>query len=152
MKNILLALLVVFVGSLSVGAQSGATFFRTRSDTNDTLGAYSTYTYDVNTLSFAGQNISKIWAYSIQIEADSISGSAADSSTVFVQVTASPVSDASPVWKTIHTDEIDGTATQIFRYTGLLYEPRMRIVIWSQSGTKAIALHTNASYKLYQKE
>ena len=152
MKNILLALLVVFVGSLSVGAQSGATFFRTWSDTNDTLGAYSTYTYDVNTLSFSGQNISKVWAYSIEIEADSISGSAADSSTVFVQVTSSSVTDASPVWKTIHTAEIDGTATQVFRYTGLLYEPRLRIIASSQSGTKAIAVRTYASYKLYQKE
>lgn len=145
MKHLFFALCLLF--SLSAVAQSGSAFFHTWSDTNDTLGVNSTFTYDFNTLTFNGQNISDTWSYSVTVEADSLSGAAADSSTVFLQVSNSPVTDANPVWVTIETDEIDGTATQVFHYTGDILEPRIRLLIYSKSGTKAIALRSYATFK-----
>lgn len=150
MKSFLLAFALIFVGAFAQ-AQSGSVFFHTGSDTNDTLGAYTTYTYDFNTLEFSGQNVSKPWSYSITVEADSLSGAAADSSTVFLQIADASVTESNPVWVTIDSDEIDGTATQIFHYTGDLIAPRMRLVIWSQSGTKAILLRSFWSFKLKSK-
>lgn len=150
MKNLIVTLLLA-ITAITASAQSGASFFKTWSDTNDTLGAYSTFTYDFNTTLFAGQNISKVWTYDIVVEADSLSGAAADSSTVFLQVSNSSVSDASPLWYTVSTDQIDGTATQVFRYTGDITAPRMRLVISSQSGTKAIALRSYGAFKVKHK-
>jgi len=146
MKNILFLGCLLFA-SLTLSAQSGAAYFKAFADTNDTLGLNSTFTYDMNTNMFSGQNITDTWSYSVTIEADSLSGSAADSSTVFIQVSNSPTTDSNPLWVNIESDEIDGTATQVFHYTGDLTEPRLRVLIYSKSGAKAIALRTYATLK-----
>lgn len=150
MKSFLIAFALLFVAAFAP-AQSGSVFFHTGSDTNDTLGAYTTHTYNFNTLEFSGQNVSKVWSYSITVEADSLSGSAADSSTVFLQISDAPVTESNPIWVTVDSDEIDGTATQVFTYTGDLIAPRFRLVISSQSGTKAIALRAFWCFKLRYK-
>lgn len=141
MKNILFLfslLALVFTAQ----AQSGSTFYARGQDINDTLGVNSTFTYDINTLHFNGQEMSKTWEYSFIIEADSLSGSASDSNTVVLQVSNSSINDSNPLWTTIETGNIDGTATQIFRYVGTLYEPRVRLVISSKDTAKAIALRS----------
>lgn len=146
MKNFLLTAALLIVAFVAT-AQSGSTYYHRWQDTNDTLGANSTFTYDFNALVFGGQEVSRVWSYSVTVEADSLSGAAADSSTVFLQVSNAAYSDANPVWTTIETDEIDGTATQVFHYTGDLLEPRIRLLIYSKSGTKAIALRSYATFK-----
>lgn len=151
MKKLFFLAAVLCLFSAVATAQSGSSFYHRWSDTNDTLGLNSTFTYDFNSLVFGTsarpQEITDTWSYSITIEADSLSGSAADSSTIFIQVSNSALSDSNPLWITVDTDEIDGTATQTFHYTGDIYEPRIRLLIYSKSGAKAIALRSYAAFK-----
>lgn len=154
MKNIT-ALTAILLFAVSVAtAQSGSAFFHKWKDINDTLGVNTTKTYNFNALTDAfgngtatGQNISDTWSYSITIEADSLSGAASDSSTIFLQVCNCGVDESNPLWVTIEDDEINGTATQVFHYTGDILEPRMQLIIRSKSGTKAIALRSFATFK-----
>ncbi len=149
-KLLFLAAALLFFGATAI-AQSGSSFYHRWSDTNDTLGTNSTFTYDFNSLVFGTsarpQEITDTWSYSVTIEADSLSGAAADSSTIFLQVSNSALSDSNPLWVTVETNEIDGTATQTFHYTGDILEPRIRLLIYSKSGTKAIALRSYAVFK-----
>lgn len=152
MKHLLALALTLFL-AVTLSAQSGSAFYHNHTDTNDTLGLNSTFTYDFNALttlfgvSSGSRDITDTWSYSVTVEADSLSGSAADSSTVFLQVSNSPVTDSNPVWVSIEDDEIDGTATQVFHYTGDITEPRMRLLIYSKSGAKAIALRSYITVK-----
>ena len=152
MKHLLALAMTLFL-AVTLSAQSGSAFYHNHTDTNDTLGLNSTFTYDFNTLttlfgvSSGSRDITDTWSYSVTVEADSLSGSAADSSTVFLQVSNSPVTDSNPVWVSIEDDEIDGTATQVFHYTGDITEPRMRLLIYSKSGAKAIALRSYITVK-----
>lgn len=151
MKNIL-ALAVALILATAAFSQAGSAFFKAWSDTNDTLGLNTTKTYDFNTLVFplnngSAQNITDTWSYSITIEADSLSGANSDSSTIFLQVSNSPLSDSNPIWVSLETGQINGTATQTFHYTGDIEEPRIRLLIYSKSGAKAIALRSYAAFK-----
>ena len=151
MKNFLFTALLHLLFCSIAFSQSGSSFYHRWSDTNDTLGVNTTKTYDFNSLVFGTssrpQEISDTWSYSITVEADSLSGAAADSSTVFLQVCNCSTSDANPLWVTVETDEINGTATQVFHYTGDILEPRIRLLIYSKSGAKAIALRSYATFK-----
>lgn len=149
----LLSLAITFLLAATLSAQAGSAFYHNHTDTNDTLGLNSTFTYDFNTLttlfgvSSGSRDITDTWSYSVTVQADSLSGAASDSSTIFLQVSNSPVTDSNPVWVSIEDDEINGTATQTFHYTGDIVEPRMRLLIYSKSGAKAIALRSYITVK-----
>lgn len=151
MKQFLFAIALLLLSALSLSAQSGNDFFLQHKDINDTLIANTTFTYDFNSLVFAqngrARDITDTWSYSVTIEADSISGAAADSSTVFLQVCNCSVTETNPLWVTIEQDEINGTATQVFHYTGDILEPRIRVLAYSKSGVKKIALRSYATFK-----
>jgi hypothetical protein len=136
MKNLIFFLLLAW--SVTAQAQSGS-HYRLWSDTNDTLGAYTTNTYDLNTLAFGGNLVSDTWSYSIDVEADSLSGSAADSSNVYLQTCNCDFNTVNPIWHNLQAVDIDGTATQTWHWTGDIEGARLRIVASTQSGTKAIA-------------
>lgn len=82
--------------------------------------------------------------YSIQIQADSISG--ANAGTAYLQF--SNEASASPTrWNTAQTLTIDGTTTSTALWEGMLYARRARIYFISPSGTRKVRLYTDISIK-----
>ncbi len=86
----------------------------------------------------------KPYYYSIQIQADSISG--ANAGTAYLQVTNDKA--ASPTrWNTLQTLTIDGATTSSATWEGLLYARKVRVYYISPSGTRRTDLYTYAQFK-----
>lgn len=82
--------------------------------------------------------------YSVQIQADSISG--ANAGTAYLQF--SNENAASPTrWNTAQTLTIDGTTTSAALWEGILYARKARIYFISPSGTRKVRLYTDISLK-----
>ncbi len=81
-----------------------------------------------------------LWAYSVHIVSDSLSGATAGS--VYLQGT----NDGS-VWYTMQTLTLDGAAQQSQVWTGTLYAIRMRIYAITPSGSKTIRYRNKSILK-----
>lgn len=96
----------------------------------------------VNLLTLS-QGTKNLWAYSVTVRADSLTG--ANAGTVYLQFT----NDGS-YW-TNHSSSItiDGPASSYDEYTweGVLYARRMRVYAITPSGTRTVAVRTKAVLK-----
>lgn len=82
--------------------------------------------------------------YSIQIQADSISG--ANAGTCYLQFTNDKATSGTK-WHTAQTFTIDGTGSSYQLWEGLLYARKVRLYFISPSGTRRVNLYTFASFK-----
>lgn len=82
--------------------------------------------------------------YSIQIQADSISG--ANAGTAYLQFSNDKATSGTK-WHTAQTMTIDGTGSDYALYEGILYARRARLYFISPSGTRRVNLYTFASFK-----
>jgi len=84
--------------------------------------------------------------YSVQIQADSISG--ANQGFAYLEVSNDPQS-VGRRWHRTQTLTIDGPGTDAALYEGVVYARRMRVYYISPSGTRRVAVKTNATFKAY---
>jgi len=82
--------------------------------------------------------------YSVQVQADSISG--ANAGTCYLQVTNDKATSGTK-WHTAQTFTIDGAGSSYQLWEGLLYARRARLYFISPSGTRRVNLYTFASFK-----
>lgn len=131
----LLALLLLVAVATRTEAQTNAPKVFTWVESGDTLGTSTTLTYEpvIN----GSTDKSKLWAYDILVEADSVSG--ANAGTVTLQISNDPPGTlaGNVIWFDLDSDTIDGSDTQVFHYTGTLYARRLRVVVTSPSGTRS---------------
>lgn len=82
--------------------------------------------------------------YSIQIQADSVSG--ANAGTAYLQIanqkTANPTR-----WNTLQTLTIDGAGTTTATWEGILYARKARVYYISPSGTRRVNIYTDIQLK-----
>ena len=131
--GLLALLLSVFVVTRSE-AQTNAPKTFTWVETGDTLGTSTTLTYEpvIN----GSTDKSKYWSYDIIVESDSISGANAGTVTLQVSNDAPGTAAANVIWYNLASATIDGTADQVFHYTGTLNSRRIRVLVTSPSGTR----------------
>ena len=84
------------------------------------------------------------YLYSIQIQADSVSG--ANAGTCYLQFTNDKATSGTK-WHTAQTLTIDGTTSSVALWDGTLYARRARVYYISPSGTRKVRLYTLASFK-----
>lgn len=133
MKNIILFLLFFFAFAASATAQrTFEEYHKTDSLVNqDTVIQLMTWQFK------------NPFYYSIQIQADSISG--ANAGTALLQFS----NQSTPTrWVTAQTLTIDGTGSDSAIYEGILYARRVRLYFISPSGTRRVNLYTDASFKM----
>lgn len=124
MKQILLFLLLAFAFSAPLRAQK---FFDLYSAASDTLVNQTTKTY-----STTPATLESPYYYSIQVKADSLSGSI--SGFCYLQVSNDR---AGTLWSTIQTLTIDGV-TSTALWEGIVYARRVRVYFSMPSGTRKV--------------
>lgn len=144
MKNLLVFALLMFATVLSAQTNSAKGVIYTINTDTDTLGTSTTLTYEFQEKGRAVDFPTAGWEYSFIVQADSISG--ANAGTVALQVSNS-LGASTPVWVTIDTDEINGSAAQVFVYDGVMRYRRIRLLITSPSGTRRTDIAVDAVAK-----
>lgn len=82
------------------------------------------------------------YTYSIQVQADSVSG--ANAGFAYLQIS----NDATGTrWHTAQTLTIDGTGSDYALWEGVLYGRKARVYFISPSGTRKVRLYTYAQFK-----
>lgn len=84
------------------------------------------------------------YLYSVQIQADSVSG--ANAGTCYLQVSNDKATTGTK-WHTVQTLTIDGTTSSVALWEGTLYARRARVYYISPAGTRKVYLYTLASFK-----
>lgn len=137
MKRLLF--LLVFLSTLFNAAQAQKMF--DIFDDNDTLSNQTTKTY-LTTHNGGPALIDVPYYYSIQVYADSLSGS--NAGTAYLQV----CNDRSGTnWITLQSLTIDGTGTDSALWEGIVYARRMRVYYDMPSGTRKVRARVFGMFK-----